>query len=120
MELPKYLAMVNLGERTLAEAFLLVADRHDRDAEILHQCRNLAAWSEAHLTALQPYIEQYGEDKSNNSAVAQVRGALFHGTRLGAPGLLADLQDLALLTNQVLGLWTSIHQAAIALHDQEF
>ncbi len=118
MELAKYLGMVNLSERNLAEAFLLVADRHDRAAEIKNQCRNLAAWSQAHRERLGPMLAQYGEDKSNNVAAEQLRGALFHGTRLGEMGLLADLQDLALLTSQVLSQWTAIHQAGIALHDQ--
>ena len=119
MELAKYLAMGELGERNLAEAFILVSDRHDRNAEIKNQCRNLAAWSQAHLDLIQPYIQKYGEDKSNNPAAQQVRGALFHGTRIGGVGLLADLQDLALLTNQVLSQWTVINQAAMALGDKE-
>jgi hypothetical protein len=119
MELSKYLAMVDLSERNLADAFILVGDRHDRNSEIQEQCNNLAAWSHAHRERLAPFIAKYGEDKSNNPQVEMVRGALFHGVRIGEPGLLADLQDLALLTNQTLAQWTAVHQAAIALHDQQ-
>jgi hypothetical protein len=119
VELSKYLAMLDLSEGNLADAFVLVADKHDREPEIRQQCRNLAAWCHAHRDRLAPFLQKYGEDKSNNEQAQQVRGALFHGTRLGESGLLADLQDLGLLINQVLGQWTAVREAAIALHDQE-
>jgi hypothetical protein len=118
LELAKYLGMVRLSEHNLAEAFIFVSDRHASNSEIKTQCRHLAAWSQAHLAQLTPFLETYGEDPSNNAAVQQVRAALFYGPGVGELGLLSDLQDLALLTNQVLGQWTAIHQAGIALHDQ--
>ena len=118
MELTTYLAMAVAAEESLADALVMVSDKHDRDPEIRDQCRLLASWSRGHIEAIKPFIEQYGEDKSKNEQVQQLRGALFHGTRVGGTGLLADLQDLATLTNSALSKWTCINQAAKALHDK--
>src|SRR5215212_2807334 len=119
MELSKYLSMVELSERNLADAFIMVSDKHDRNAEIRNQARNLAAWSNAHIESLQPYIKKYGEDKSKNEQVQLLRGALFHGTRVGGLGTLADMQDLLVLANSTMSLWDSIHQGAMAISDKQ-
>ncbi|MEA2574680.1 MAG: hypothetical protein QOH93_1978 [Chloroflexia bacterium] len=119
MELAKYLSMVSLSERNLADALIMVSDRHDRDSELKNQGRSLAAWSQAHITALEPFIEKYGEDKSKNEQVQLLRGALFHGTRIGGLGALADLQDLLVLANSTLSQWTAIHQGSMAAHDKQ-
>jgi hypothetical protein len=119
MELSKYLSMVELNERNLADALIMVSDKHDRNAEIRNGARNLAAWSNAHIETLKPYIEKYGEDKSNNEQVQMLRGALFHGTRIGGLGTMADIQDLLVLANSTLSQWTSIHQGAMAISDKQ-
>ncbi|MEO8285366.1 MAG: HPP family protein [Chloroflexota bacterium] len=118
MELPKYLGMLQTSEQSLADAFMLVGERHSSEPEIHDMCIEVAAWSRAHVESLKPYIEKYGEDKSKNEQVAQIRGALFQGTRTGGIGLLADLQDLALLTSSVVMQWTTVVQAAKAMRDK--
>ena len=119
MELSSYLSMAVSAETGLAEAFTQISNKHDRDPEVRDQCKLLASWSRAHVDEIQPFIAKYGEDKSRNQQVQQVRGALFHGTRVGGVGLLADLQDLSLLVNGVLSKWTCINEAAMSLQDKE-
>src|SRR3954447_26034468 len=118
MQIAQYLAMIRENEKQLAEAFLMVSDKHDRDSEIHNMCQQLAAWSNAHIKELDPFVEKYGEDKSKNQQVEQVRGALFHGTRIGGAGLMADLQDLMTLASIAVIKWTILEQGATALHDK--
>ena len=119
MYLPRYLALLKLSEKQLADAFLMVSDRHDRDSDIRETCKMLASWSQAHIEDLAPFIARYGEDKSTNEQAHALRGALFHGARVGEIGLLADLQDLLTLANKVVLQWTIVLQAAKGLRDKE-
>jgi HPP family len=113
-----YLAQLHLSEGNLAEAYLMVADRHDRDGEVNENCRLFGEWTNQRVESLQPFLKEYGEDKSKNEQVQMLRGALFHGTRIGGMGLLADLQDLMVLTNRVIVYWTDVWQVGKALKDK--
>src|SRR5205823_5474092 len=62
------------------------------------------------------WMKQYGQEP--NPAPEQLRGALFHGLRIGPLGLLRDMQDLLTLANSVRTNWTIVHQAAIQLKDK--
>jgi hypothetical protein len=117
MNLAKFLALVKTSEEQLADAFLLVANKHERNAEIRDMSKQLAEWSRNHVTGLSAAIARVGSESVDEPQ--RVRSALFHGVRVGGLGLLRDLQDLSLLAKQVEINWTSTHQAAKALHDHE-
>lgn len=105
------------GERLLEEAFLLVANRHDRDAEVRDMCKQLAQDVAGHGPVLDGLSRRYGEESDEEPD--RVRSALFHGIRIGGIGKLRDLQDLALLGHHVKLAWTSLVPAAGSLHDRE-
>jgi hypothetical protein len=117
MNLAKFLALVKTSEEQLADAFMLVANKHEGNAEVRDMSKQLAEWSRNHVAGLSAAIERFGSESVDEPQ--RVRSALFHGARIGGLGLLRDLQDLSLLAKQVEINWTSTHQAAKALHDQE-
>jgi hypothetical protein len=117
MNLPKFLALVKTSEQQLADAFMLVANKHEQNAEIRDMSKQLSEWSRNHITGLSAAIARLGTESVDEPQ--RVRSALFHGARIGGLGLLRDLQDLSLLAKQVEVNWTSTHQAAKALHDRE-
>jgi hypothetical protein len=114
---PKYIGLLHSSERLLADAFLLVANRHERDAEVRDMCKQLATYSSLHTNTLEALAQSYGEQTAEEPE--RVRAALFHGARVGGLGKLRDLQDLALLVNQAKLAWLSLAQAAGSLHDSE-
>ena len=117
MQVAQYLGLLEASEQKLADSFLLVANRHDREPEIRDMCKQLANWSGAHLKALAPLFERYGKEPMEEPG--RVHAALFHGTRNGGLGLLRDLQDLLLLATQVRWSWVAVSHADALLHDKE-
>ena len=111
------IGLARAGERLLAEAFLLVANRHERDPEVRDMCKQLAEDVVGHRPVLDRLSQRYGEEAVEEPE--RVRSALFHGTRIGGFGKLRDLQDLALLGQHVKLVWTSLLPAAGSLHDRE-
>ena len=118
MDLSKYLSMLHLSERNLERAFIMVADRHDPETEIHERCRQLAALSRSQVRMLEPFLKEYGENRSSSVRSQMLKGALFHGTPLGALGTLADMQDLLVLASSILSQWLTIHQAATTMGDE--
>jgi hypothetical protein len=112
-----YLGLLQSGERQLADAFTLLADRYSRDPEIRDTTILLAKWSDAHLHKLEPLSARLGATESEHPA--KLRAALLGGTRVGGLGLLWDLQDLELLISQVRSSWLVLQQAAKAMGDDE-
>jgi hypothetical protein len=110
-----YLGQLQQAEQGLAEAFEMVASRHDRDPEVRDMCATLATWSWAHVQALEPLIERFGAQTRPDPE--RLRDALFHGNRFGGVGLLRDLQDLMTMVTRVRGLWTALGQAAHSVKD---
>jgi hypothetical protein len=76
----------------------------------------LADWSEQNIAALEPLISRYHETKEKEPD--RIRNALFHGPRGGSLGLVRDLQDLWLLTQEVNLAYELLSEAALALHDK--
>jgi hypothetical protein len=116
MQVARYLGGLHTGESGLAQAFREVADRHANNAEIRDVARHLSLCSLDSVDSLAPWIERFGEVENPDPVL--LRGALFHGARVGGLGLLRDLQDLLLMVGQVHGAWTIVDQAAKGLHDQ--
>ncbi|HKQ07450.1 MAG TPA: molybdopterin oxidoreductase [Blastocatellia bacterium] len=117
MQVAKYIGMTEASEQQLADAFLLVANRHERDPGVRDMCKQLCDWTRAHVERLKSLEARFGKQPSEGPE--RVRSALFHGVRVGGLGLLRDLQDLALLGHQSHICWTSLSQAANSLHDKD-
>jgi len=115
--LAPYLGRLWEDEQELANAFRLMAFRHDRDPEMRAGCELMAEWTNELVFALSPFVERYGKRRSLDAE--HVRGALFNGARWGVAGLLRDAQDLALLTDDIRLGWTALQEAAPELHDRE-
>ncbi len=116
--IPHYLGAVKNGEQQLAEALKVVSERHSREFEIGKECFKFSEWATGHQEVLKPFIDQYGMQE--NLSLQQLRGSLFHGSRVGSLGLLHDLQDLSVMTNALRTNYTILHQAAAAVRDQKF
>jgi hypothetical protein len=111
----RYLGELHAAEHELADAFMLVANRHNRESEITQTAALLASWSSRHVEALAPQIQAYGERMSDRAQ--RMRSVLFYGTRVGSLGLVQDLSDLAVLVSSVKMSWTILAQAASEARD---
>ena len=117
MQIAKFLATARDGEQELSEMFLMLSDRHERDAEVRDECKVLAAWSKAHIEMLTPLVERYGPESTADPD--RLKSALFHGARVGGVGLVRDMQDASALATHVRLSWTALYQAARRVHDKE-
>jgi hypothetical protein len=115
MKVGRYLALAERAERRLAEALMLLSDRHGEDAELSHLARVLAGWSSLHAEGLRPFRDRYG--KMPDPDADRLRSALFHDPRAGGIGLARDLQDLWLLAQNSRMCWTALAQAGKAGKD---
>jgi hypothetical protein len=117
MHIGNYIGLVHKSEQDLAEAFREVAKHHGEEPDVMQMCKKLAAWSENHVSNLQPFITRYSEEK--NREPDKMKKALFAGPRKGGLGLVRDLHDLWLLANEVQLCWIVLLQASKALRDVE-
>jgi anaerobic selenocysteine-containing dehydrogenase len=117
MHVANYLGMADAGERHLAESFRQLADHHGHEPDVLQMTRLLAQWSDENAASLQPLIARY--DETRETAPKALHHALFHGPRSGSLGLVRDLHDLYLLTQEVSLDYELLTQAALALRDVE-
>jgi hypothetical protein len=118
MNLKIYLGLLRKAEETLARSYREVADGHGAEPDVHFLCLTLAKQCDEHERKLQPVVERYGEDTSDNEP-ERLHAEGLAGTRSGPVGLLRDLQDLYLLASLVDINWTMIKQAASALRDEE-
>lgn len=117
MHVANYLGMARESEGQLAESLRTVADHHGHEPDILQMTQLLADWSDQNNTALEPLISRYHETKDDEPE--NLSKALFHGPRNGGLGLVRDLHDLWLLTQEVSLIYELLTQAAAALRDEE-
>ncbi|HEY9827567.1 MAG TPA: hypothetical protein V6D19_19185 [Stenomitos sp.] len=66
MHLGNYLGLIHASEQQLAKAFEQIADHHGDEPDIYQTCMLLSSWSDAHVKALQPFVEHY-TNSSNSS-----------------------------------------------------
>jgi len=111
------LAVARGNDQQLAGVFALLADRHDRDADVRDQSTLMATWSDKHIALLEPMIKRYGRTVSERPE--RLRAAMFAGTRIGSLGLLDDLKDTALMVQEQELTWTALDEAAQELRDKE-
>jgi len=117
MHLASYLGLLRDSEASLAKGFQLVGAHHGDEPDVERLCEVLGDQAAAHVRALDPVVQRYGEHE--DSEPARLQAAEFSGTREGGVGLLRDLQDLYSLASFVDITWTVVNQAAQALRDRE-
>ncbi len=117
MSVSVYLGIALSGETQLQDAFRTLADKHSSNPEVKDACERFGQWCQGHIVGLQRESKRLGA--ANSVDPERVRGALFHGVRVGGLGLLRDLHDLSLLVQQVYASYLTLIQAAKALRDSE-
>lgn len=117
MHLSTYLGLLHDAEASLADAFHQVGAGHGDEPDVEHLCRMLGDQAAAHVKALQPIIDRYGEQ--DDPEPERLKAAEFGGTRQGGVGLLRDLQDLYALASFVDITWTVVKQAGQGLRDRQ-
>jgi len=117
MHIADFLGHTRNAERQLAESFLVVSERHQRESDILIGAKRMAEWSRAKEAALEAQAERHGIRRSDDPEY--LRAGLFQGLRLGGTGLVRDLADLRLLAQRASDAWTVLNAGAMALHEPE-
>jgi hypothetical protein len=111
-----YLGVVRGSLEVMAEALILVAERHERNYEIHGIATVLAGWIREDIDRLAPFVERYG--LSHSDQPHKLRAAVLGGVRGGLHGLLADLTDLSVLAEQVDMAWLVVFQGSKELEDK--
>lgn len=117
MHIGSYIEMVYKSEKDLSEAFLKVAGEHGAEPDIKGNCLLLASWSTELVEKMELFVEIYGEEK--NKEPDRLMKSLFNKPRKGSLGLLRDLQDLWLMTDEAQISSIILRQAANGLHDKK-
>jgi len=116
MQVANYLGLVRSAEEKLASAFERVGKQHAVEIDVLQMCKLFASWSMDHAENIRLQAEKYGEKKDDEAK--DLSSALFE-TRMGALGLLRDLQGLWLMAGEVEMCYIILNQAAQALRDKD-
>ncbi len=117
MHLSTYLGLLHTSERTLAGSYRQVGEGHQQEADVFYACRTVAAQCDAHVEALAPVVERYGQAAETEPERLHAVG--LSSVRSGGLGLLRDLHELYALCSFVDITWTLVGQAAKGLHDRE-
>jgi hypothetical protein len=117
MHLAAYLGLLRDSEQSLADAFLQVGAHHREEPDVEHLCKVLGEQAAAHVRALDPVDQRYGEQ--DDPEPERLEAAEFGGIRQGGVGLLRDLQDLYTLASFVDITRTVVSQAAQGLRDKQ-
>jgi hypothetical protein len=120
MKIGLVLRELHRSENDLAHELLQVADRHQVDHEIYHVARDLAGWSQRHVTEIAAVAGDYGEHldpephgESNLAQRALDKASELAG-RTRTPGLLMlrDLREVYMKASGVSADWEMLAQAA--------
>jgi len=117
MHIGTYIELVHKGQQDLAEAFLLVAEKHGTEPDIYELCKLLAKWSQSLVEKIRPFAEKYSEEKDEEPD--RLLSEFFKKNRKGPMALLRDLHDLFLMANEAEISAIILRQAAAGLHDKE-
>jgi hypothetical protein len=112
VHLATYVGLLDTAERSLADAFRLVATNEAVDPDVARTCESLAAASDRHVERLEPVVRRYGERDG-----VEPRSMGLKRTRPGSTGLLRDLLDVYALAAFVDLTWTIVAHAARGLRD---
>ena len=120
MKIGLVLRELHRSENDLAHELLQVADRHRVDHEVYYVARDLAVWSQRHVTEIAAIAGDYGEDldpephgESNVAQRALDKASELAG-RAKTPGLLMlrDLREVYMKASGVSADWEMLAQAA--------
>jgi hypothetical protein len=117
VNLGRYLCLLDHVQEDLAAAFNAVGDVHAEEPDVRVLVHRFAQQCEEHRAKLAPLLERYASAEGGDDEGAF--GDRFAGPRLGALGLLRDLQDLYVMASEVDITWTLVGQAAQGARDDE-
>ena len=115
------------SEHRLGSALVSLSDQQKAEHEIFHVARDIAAWSDQHLSELAAVGQQYGltldpEPGHGNAVLAAVRRRSSEALgRFSTPGLLllAELRRVHRLAAGVSLDWELLAQTAQAVKDAD-
>lgn len=121
------LRRVHHGENETAKELLRMAERHRVEHEVHHVARDLASWSQEHVTLLAQHAARFDLDLDDQAdspfgITSQLRETLANTMgRRPEPGLLLleDLRHLYLRTSENSLAWEMLAQIAQAKHERE-
>jgi hypothetical protein len=117
MHIGNYINRVHRSGQDLGKAFRKVAKEHGKEPDVKEMCLLLASWADALVEKLKPFTYKYGETRSKEPD--RLMNTLFKKPRKGSMGLLRDLQDLWLMSDEAQVCCIILRQAASGLHDKE-
>jgi hypothetical protein len=117
MHIGSYINMVHKSGEDLSKAFRMVAKEHGDEPDINETCLLLASWIDSLVEKVEPFTKKYGEKK--NKEPDRLMQTLFKEPRKGSLGLLRDLQDLWLMSDEAQVSSIILRQAASGLRDNE-
>src|SRR6478735_2446723 len=98
MHIGNYINMVHKSGVDLSKAFRMVAKEHGDEPDVEEMCKLLASWIDALVEKIQPFTKKYGEER--NAEPDRLMRTLFKEPRKGSLGMLLDLQDLWLMSDE--------------------
>nr|WP_302474548.1 molybdopterin dinucleotide binding domain-containing protein [Roseococcus sp. MDT2-1-1] len=113
-----YIGLLQASEKILADAFEQVKANHPKVPDIEFECSLFAQWSRQAAEELQPFRDRYGTEQEGEPQRLERVLVKRRGTSSGFT-LVRDLHDLFLLTNESLISVTILHQAGMALRDED-
>lgn len=117
MHIGAYIELVHKSQQSLAEAFLLVANKHGEEPDVKEMCKLLASWSKDLVEKIKPFAVKYKEEDDDEPD--HLLKEFFKQNRTSALALLRDLHDLWLMANEAKLAAVLLRQGAQGLHDKE-
>jgi hypothetical protein len=117
MHIGNYINMMHKSGEDLGKAFRMVAKEHGKEPDVKEICLLMASWVEVLVEKIKPFTEKYGEHRSKEPD--RLMHTLFKKPRKGSMGLLRDLQDLWLMSDEAQVCCVILRQAASGLHDKD-
>jgi hypothetical protein len=117
MHIGNYINMVHKSGEDLSKAFRMVAKEHGDEPDVEEMCKLLASWIDALVEKIKPFTKKYGEQR--NAEPDRLMRTLFKEPRKGSLGMLLDLQDLWLMSEEAQVCCIMLRQAASGLRDKE-
>jgi len=112
-----YLGLLVKSQQGFVEACARVAQHHLEETEVRMGMTQLASFSIAAESGLQPFIEAYGYIESEEPD--RLASSLFATVRAGAFGLLRDLHDLFVMAFEIHISLAIVMQASKELRDND-
>jgi len=116
MRISNYIDYLQHSEEELAKAFKAASKHHVAEPDVHEMCKLFASWSLDHAENLNTMVDRYGDEEEREP---DRLGYSMLTMRTGSLGLLSDLHDLWLMTNEVKLVWIILQQCAKALRDEK-